>query len=595
MKKKGFTLVELLGVMTVLGIIALLIIPAVEKTISNSKKKGLENQKNTIISGAKSWMTDNKELVEDDEVIVTVGDLKQEGYLEFNIKNPVTNKCISNNTEVLITIEGKKYKYKINGSIIDGEDGECGTINAKPNLYLMGRNPISIKQGESFKDPGFSATTINGDDISRRVVISGEVDTSTIGEYIITYTITDNGLTSVKKRKVKVLDEEDPYISHPGTTVLLDTDTSFNALEDVYVVDNSGESINVKAVTDLTLGIKGEYKVTYYAEDSSGNEMIDTRRIIVKNDNTNTIYNKIKDSTETYPSDYLIKSEYEDLEFNEHLKGFYRNRKFFLTDTSKNWVRIKDNLYRIIEFSNDAITLLYKKKCTNDICEGYGSITDDKFYFLGKNDFETKWNSTKNEVKRVQEKWVKEQEIDEYLTTAKQLTVFPILASQVSIYENYYELIYCEMVEEAECTYESFIKKGLMNYSNKYITENKFGILGSDIAYNNYLVSSELEITSSLLSNDDPSLEYPNIYTLDVDFSIYDNLIKLFSDNTYTLAMIGVMDEDGFMVTAAPLELIDIEAFEQYKTTFHTVINVKPELTVSQGTGTETDPYVLIP
>ena len=83
MEKKGFTLVELLGVMTVLGIIALLIIPAVEKTISNSKKKGLENQKNTIISGAKSWMTDNKELVEDDEVIVTVGDLKQEGYLEF--------------------------------------------------------------------------------------------------------------------------------------------------------------------------------------------------------------------------------------------------------------------------------------------------------------------------------------------------------------------------------------------------------------------------------------------------------------------------------------------------------------------------------
>ena len=48
MKKRGFTLVELLGVISVLGIIALLIIPSVEKTISNNKKKGLENQKNTI-------------------------------------------------------------------------------------------------------------------------------------------------------------------------------------------------------------------------------------------------------------------------------------------------------------------------------------------------------------------------------------------------------------------------------------------------------------------------------------------------------------------------------------------------------------------
>ena len=29
--------------------------------------------------------------------------------------------------------------------------------------------------------------------------------------------------------------------------------------------------------------------------------------------------------------------------------------------------------------------------------------------------------------------------------------------------------------------------------------------------------------------------------------------------------------------------------------TFHTMINVRPDLTVASGTGTESDPYVLIP
>lgn len=589
MKKKGFTLVELLGVMTVLGIIALLIIPAVEKTISNSKKKGLENQKNTIISGAKSWMTDNKELVEDDEVIVTVGDLKQEGYLEFNIKNPITNKCISNNTEVLITIEGKKYKYKINGSIIDGEDDECGTINAKPNLYLMGRNPISIKQGESFKDPGFSATTINGDDISRRVVISGEVDTSTIGDYIITYTITDNGLTSVKKRKVKVVDIEDPYIHHPGTTVLLNTATSFDVMNEVYAVDNSGESLSVKAVTDLTLGINGEYKVVYFAKDSSGNEYSDTRRIIIRND-TNTIYNKIKDSTETLNSDFFNRSSVVGaLELSELLKGYYRNKRFYPSHTVNNWVKIKNNLYRIVEFSNDAISLIYKKTCENGVCEGNGLITDKTYKFLNETDTIIEWNSTKNDVKKEQEKWLKKQKIDDYLISAKQLNTHPILVAQFEIYKKYYEMIYCEMYED-QCSQEDFINSYLKNFKKKYFFDSKISILNSDMAINNLLASEVLELESNYLLSYEND---PNTYIVYADLSGYNELNKIYmgTEDKLDLVQLSLLYENLFIS-----EMFEVDEIpEELRTTFHTVINVKPELTVSQGTGTEADPYVLIP
>ena len=587
MKKRGFTLVELLGVISVLGIIALLIIPSVEKTISKNKKKGLENQKNTIISGAKNWITDNREIVTGNEVIVSVGDLKQQGYIEFDIKNPITNKCISNNTEVLITIDEKKYSYKINGSIIDGEDNECGTILAKPNLYLMGKNPLIISQGQEFIEPGYTATTVDGDDISRSTVIEGSVDTSTIGNYELIYKITDDGITSIKKRKVKVVDIEDPYIHHPGTTVLLNTATSFDVMNEVYAVDNSGESLSVKAVTDLTLGINGEYKVVYLAKDSSGNEYSDTRRIIIRND-TNTIYNKIKDSTETLNSDFFITEEF-GLELTELLKGYYRNKRFYPSHTVNNWVKIKNNLYRIVEFSNDAISLIYKKTCKNGVCEGNGLITDKTYKFLNETDTIIKWNSTKNDVKKEQEKWLEKQKIDDYLISAKQLNTHPLDFAEFETYKNYYEMIYCEMYEN-QCTVNDFINSSIKNFKKEYFFDSKISILNGDMALNNLLASQFFELESNYLLSYEND---PNFYIVNADLRAYNELIEIYMGTEYKLDLVqlGFLNENHFLTDMFEIDEIP----EEVRTTFHTIINVKPELTVSGGTGTEADPFVLIP
>ena len=57
------------------------------------------------------------------------------------------------------------------------------------------------------------------------------------------------------------------------------------------------------------------------------------------------------------------------------------------------------------------------------------------------------------------------------------------------------------------------------------------------------------------------------------------------------LVQLGFLNENHFLTDMFEIDEIP----EDFRTTFHTIINVKPELTVSGGTGTETDPFVLIP
>lgn len=92
--KKGFTLVELLATITILGIIALLLVPTVTETLASFRQDSSESQKKTIVSAAKLWASDHRidlPSTEGDSVCVKVSQLKQ-GYLEEDLKDPDKNK-----------------------------------------------------------------------------------------------------------------------------------------------------------------------------------------------------------------------------------------------------------------------------------------------------------------------------------------------------------------------------------------------------------------------------------------------------------------------------------------------------------------------
>ena len=105
--KKGFTLVELLGVIVVIAVIATIAAIAVDNSIKKGKIKACEAQKENIIESVKTWQTDNP-ITDDTRVYVNnpgnTNDLTKGGYLDKDFKNPMTDKAYDKNTYVQITV-----------------------------------------------------------------------------------------------------------------------------------------------------------------------------------------------------------------------------------------------------------------------------------------------------------------------------------------------------------------------------------------------------------------------------------------------------------------------------------------------------------
>lgn len=107
---KAFTLIELLGVIVILGIIGAITIPIITGVLNDSSENTNNAQINNIKTAAKNWATANAFKIKDKDE-VSVKTLKKEGYLEnININNPTNNKSY-NCSKVIINKKQNKYVF----------------------------------------------------------------------------------------------------------------------------------------------------------------------------------------------------------------------------------------------------------------------------------------------------------------------------------------------------------------------------------------------------------------------------------------------------------------------------------------------------
>ena len=112
MDKKGFTLVELLGVIAIVGALVLTVSVVVTSTLKNSKSKLTDIQIKNIEIAAKAYYLKEGKVIENETFsdCVSVNYLIENDYIESGeIKNPIDNDKMLGS--VKITYDSKKYKY----------------------------------------------------------------------------------------------------------------------------------------------------------------------------------------------------------------------------------------------------------------------------------------------------------------------------------------------------------------------------------------------------------------------------------------------------------------------------------------------------
>ncbi|UJF33604.1 immunoglobulin-like domain-containing protein [Paenibacillus hexagrammi] len=161
------------------------------------------------------------------------------------------------------------YTVEDNGRTDGMDDPKTATATAsfaiadeeKPELTLNGDETLYLLQGESYQEPGYSANDETDSDLTDRVVVTGSVDTSTLGTYELHYNVQDNSNNAAieKVRTVKV-------ISKKLTSLAVETKTltpSFDRDQESYslTVPSSKGTVTISAGSEdptATVSINGE-------------------------------------------------------------------------------------------------------------------------------------------------------------------------------------------------------------------------------------------------------------------------------------------------------------------------------------------------
>jgi len=159
-----------------------------------------------------------------------------------------------------------------------------------PVITYLGNDPVSIEVGETYADAGATASDNVDGDITTSIVVVNPVNTATVGEYTVTYNVSDaagNAAVQVT-RTVNVVDTTVPVITLEGDAVVTIQVNAIYTDDGATATDNYDGDIttSIVVVNPVNTAIVGEYTVTYNVSDAAGNAAVPVTRTVIVEDSS---------------------------------------------------------------------------------------------------------------------------------------------------------------------------------------------------------------------------------------------------------------------------------------------------------------------
>ena len=249
--------------------------------------------------------------------------LKNNQYRKINISEIMRDKIITDtqtvkkvsdcNGYVIVRNQNKKNTFKTylkckNIYITKGYGSkETGSLNTsktqsekdttKPVITLLGSSKVTIKLNSEYKDKGATAYDNIDKNITKKIKVTGNVDTSKEGTYKVVYKVSDKAGNEASKTRTVIVKENADSDSKKDTTIPVITFTSPESYQSVCIgskvdisktgvygytaTDDIDGDITDKVVIEGDTGVinkEGTYTVKYSVKDNSNNLAVAERK-----------------------------------------------------------------------------------------------------------------------------------------------------------------------------------------------------------------------------------------------------------------------------------------------------------------------------